>query len=103
MLDVETQLAELRHRIAQIDRKYESRKLREPRESVRKPANAARFFIEEWAQGQVVENEHGAHFQMEKLYERHRHHGSADIGALAELPHDLLDVAGNGEMPSSSS
>ena len=35
---------------------------------------------------------------MEKLYEGHRRHGSADIGALQELPHDLLGVLSGEEL-----
>jgi hypothetical protein len=102
VFDVEAQLAELRQRIARIDSKYEARKQTEaPHLPPPKPRNPARFFIEEWAQGQVIENQHGPHFEMEKLYERHKRHGSANIGALAELPHDLLDVIGGGEMPAS--
>lgn len=45
-----------------------------------------------------MENEFGPHFQMEKLYEAHRRHGSADIGALQELPHDLLGVLSDREL-----
>jgi hypothetical protein len=58
--------------------------------------------VEEWASGEVVENEFGRHFQMEKLYDAHRRHGSADIGALAELPHDLLDVLSESAIPASA-
>ena len=87
--------------MARIDRKYEARKRVDAPELSPKPRSQARFFIEEWAQGQVIENGHGSHFEMEKLYPRHRHHGSADIGALAELPNDLLDVLGGGEVPAS--
>jgi uncharacterized protein len=43
-----------------------------------------------WLSGQEVETEFGRHFETEKLYEHHRRHGSADIGSLADLPHDLL-------------
>jgi hypothetical protein len=39
---------------------------------------------------------------MEKLYESHRRHGSADIGALAELPDDLLDILSESAIPRSS-
>ncbi len=49
--------------------------------------------------GEEVETAFGRHFETEKLWEHHRHHGSADIGALACLPHDLLSVIGC-EMPS---
>jgi uncharacterized protein len=99
--DVDAQLAELRQRMARIDKKYEARKRVEAPELSPKPRSEARFFIEEWAQGQVIENGHGSHFQMEKLYPRHKRHGSADVGALAELPNDLLDVLGGGELPTS--
>jgi uncharacterized protein YprB with RNaseH-like and TPR domain len=61
---------------------------------------AARAFIEQWAEGEVVENKFGPHFQMEKRYAAHRRHGSADIGALSELPHDLLGILNEeGEVP----
>jgi uncharacterized protein YprB with RNaseH-like and TPR domain len=92
--DLAQQLASLRQRVARIDRKYQTPGGRTQPVS-HKPA---RFFIEEWAAGQVVENEHGPHFQMEKLYEAHRRHGSADVGALAELPHDLLSVLSEAEL-----
>ncbi len=99
MLDIDQQLAQLRQRIARIDEKYELRNgLTGP--ELPAPKDRSRFFIEEWAQGEVVNNEHGPHFQMEKLYESHRRHGSADIGALRELPHDLLDTLGDGTIPS---
>ena len=74
MLDIDQQLAQLRQRIARIDEKYELRnRLTGP--ELPGPKNRSRFFIEEWAQGEVVNNEHGPHFQMEKLYESHRRHG----------------------------
>src|SRR4051794_14897113 len=107
--DLDQQLAELRKRVAKIDRKYELRSpvqtLPQPPENRLRPAfplPQSRFFVEEWASGEVVENEFGQHFQMEKLYEAHRRHGSADIGALAELPHDLLDVLGESAIPASA-
>lgn len=87
MLDVEAQLKHLKQRIAAIDRKYAA----EPRRPPKRPAKS-RWFIEEWAEGQVVANEFGEHFQTERLFPRHKQHGSADIGALADLPEDLLQV-----------
>ena len=103
--DLERQLELLRQRVARIDRKYA------PAEQQAKaplPAPApwsekpAKYFIEEWSDGQVVENEHGPHFEMERHWASHRRHGSADIGALAELPATLLDAIGGGEIPESS-
>lgn len=62
----------------------------------------ARVFVEEWASGEVVENQYGSHFQMEKLYESHKRHGSADIGALAALPANVLDVLSDNAVPTVS-
>ena len=97
MLDVEEQLARLRQRVALIDRKYASAKPRAPRESSL-PATAPRCRIEEWAEGRVVTNASGAHFQMERTFPSHKQHGSADIGALTELPPDLLDALSEREI-----
>ncbi|HLX44827.1 MAG TPA: ribonuclease H-like domain-containing protein [Bryobacteraceae bacterium] len=90
MGDLQQQLAELRTRIAKIDRKYASRPAPpEPAEPVLpRPAHQ---YVEEWLTGEEVETSFGRHFETEKLYERHRRHGSADIGSLADLPADLLD------------
>lgn len=93
MLDTEEQLARLRQRIANIDRKYAKAPISTP-----KAPPQERSFIEEWAEGEVVTNEHGAHFQTERLFPGHKQHGSADIGALGELPHYLLDALGGGEI-----
>ncbi len=99
MLDVEEQLARLRKRIAAIDRKYlASRPAAEPASRPR-PHTGSRSFIEEWSEGEVVRNDFGEHFQTERLYAAHRQHGSADIGALAELPDALLDALGENEIP----
>jgi uncharacterized protein YprB with RNaseH-like and TPR domain len=79
--DLRQQLDALRRKMAQIDKKY----------SAPKPeSKPARFFIEEWMCGQAVETPYGFHFETEKLWERHRRHGSFDISNLAELPEDLL-------------
>jgi uncharacterized protein YprB with RNaseH-like and TPR domain len=53
--------------------------------------------VEQFMPGEEIETAFGRHFETEKLWEHHRHHGSADIGALASLPHDLLSTVG--EMP----
>jgi hypothetical protein len=91
----EQQLTQLRQRMAQIDQKYAGLPV-PPR--LPAPAIDARTFVEEWCEGEVIENEHGPHFEMERHYEGHRHHGAADIGALCELPETLLDALGAGEI-----
>jgi len=64
---------------------------------VAKPSGA-RTFIEEWAEGSVVSNEFGEHFQTERLFSSLKQHGSADIGALSELPASLLDALSDNEI-----
>ncbi len=96
MLDVDQQLNRLRARISAIDRKY-AKTNPSPRPA---PARVASFRnpIEEWSEGQVVRNEFGEHFQVERLFASHKHHGSADIGALFELSPSLLDVLSENEI-----
>jgi uncharacterized protein len=79
---------DLRQLIENINRKYDARPLPPPR----------RMPVEEFLPGDEIETEFGRHFETEKLWEHHRYHGSADIGALASLPHDLLRTIG--EIPS---
>jgi uncharacterized protein len=97
------QLAELRKRIRRIDKKYTKKYTREKAKINSPPQlGMARLFVEEWASGEVVENEYGAHFRMEKVYGSHKRHGSADIGALADLPANLLDVLSESTIPAVS-
>ncbi|HEY2017847.1 MAG TPA: ribonuclease H-like domain-containing protein [Bryobacteraceae bacterium] len=103
MEDIQQQLTALRRRIARIDRKYA-----EPAEQDKGPRigelfpisrrdeRPARYFIENLMSGEVVRTSHGEHFETEKLWERHRRHGSVDISDLAELPDDLLDPLSSG-------
>lgn len=100
MEDLKQQLAELRARVARIDRKYGAapKPATSPRAS-RPEAGAARRYIEEWLSGEEVETAFGCHFETEKLYEGHRSHGSADIGALFDLPPDLLEALSDGAIP----
>ncbi len=79
MADIQAQLALLRGKVAAIDRKYEVR-----------PVRQASAFVHEILSGQVVDTPFGKHFETEKLYERHRRHGSVDISDLIELPEDCL-------------
>ncbi|MBS1874844.1 MAG: ribonuclease H-like domain-containing protein [Acidobacteria bacterium] len=99
MSNIPEQLAELRQRVAGINRKYEDGPPPQPVVATRRPA---RYFVEEWLSGQEIQTPHGAHFETERLYERHKRHGSLDIGDLAELPHDLLDAISQGTVPAHS-
>ena len=49
--------------------------------------------------GEEIETQLGKHLEKETLYASHRRHGSADIGALCDLPHDLLDKVSGGAIP----
>ncbi len=91
MSDFQEQLADLRRRIARIDRKYAAPRPR-PQPSVAAGPPPDDF---PW---QEVQTEHGRHFETEKLYERHRRHGSIGITDLEDLPHDLLHPISNGEI-----
>ncbi|HEV2199178.1 MAG TPA: ribonuclease H-like domain-containing protein [Bryobacteraceae bacterium] len=58
----------------------------------RRQSAGNRFHVEEWLPGEEVETALGRHYETETFYARHRHHGTADIGALAELPANLLEI-----------
>jgi hypothetical protein len=87
--DFQDQLAQLRRKIARIDRKFA------PLQAQPRPPVPP---IQEWMSGQVVETPYGQHFETEKLWERHRRHGSMDISNLIELPEDLLDPLSGGQV-----
>ena len=97
MSELQEQLEALRRKIARIDRKYADG----PPPSPAPPSDSrpARYFVEQWLAGSVVETPFGQHFETERLYERHRRHGSMDISSLVELPDDLLGPLGQGELP----
>ena len=108
MLDTEEQLARLRQRVAAIDLKFSQARLRpkvsgtpashlefdqlevEPARLAPAISRCSGHLIETWSEGELVTNEHGQHFQMERWYPGHRQHGCADVGALAELPPSFL-------------
>jgi hypothetical protein len=101
MLDTDEQLRRLRRRIASIDAKY----ARAGQASVPAPLQVkkpSRYLIEQWSEGCVVENKFGEHFQTERLFPGHKQHGSADIGALSELPETLLDAVSEQEISAAS-
>jgi uncharacterized protein YprB with RNaseH-like and TPR domain len=86
----------LKQRVAAIDKRFAQKYARNdstPGAAAPAPRPAsARSFIEEWAEGSVVTNEFGEHFQTERLFSRLKQHGSVDIGVLSELPASLLDA-----------
>src|SRR5579864_3350643 len=85
MSDFQEQLAILRRRIAKIDRKYARPTPQRPPVTHDPPPTTHLPFDE-------VETQHGRHFETEKLYERHRRHGSIGIADLEDLPAGLLDT-----------
>jgi uncharacterized protein YprB with RNaseH-like and TPR domain len=113
MSDLQQQLADLRARVARVaqqcDAKYDARfssefstraeQHDEPHDDAHEAAAHSQAAVEQWLGGDVVETAHGRHFETEKLYERHRRHGSADIGSLADLPQDLLTAISGGATP----
>ena len=90
MEDIQEQLAALRRRMAHIDRKYATPVVSRPA-----PPKPGRL-IEELLTGEVVRTVHGEHFETERLWERHRRHGSVGISDLADLPEDLLASVSGG-------
>ncbi|MEO7651777.1 MAG: ribonuclease H-like domain-containing protein, partial [Bryobacteraceae bacterium] len=106
-MDIQEQLAELRKRVAQIDKKWtEAPRTPSPvphAEPILSPRDLrpARYFVEEMLSGEIVATAVGEHFETEKLYERHRRHGSMDISSLIELPEDILDSLSGGAIPRS--
>jgi len=95
--DIQEQLASLRRRIAGIDKKWTADPPERPHARDLRPA---RYFVENLISGSVVQTACGEHFETEKLFERHRRHGSMDISNLYELPPDLLASLSDGAIPS---
>lgn len=95
MSDFQEQLAYLRRRIAKIDKKYAALPQKPaPRESHALESEST----EDALPFQEVETTYGRHYETEKLYQRHRRHGSVGIADLEDLPHDLLESISNGEI-----
>ena len=95
MSDFQDQLAHLRRRIAKIDKKYTGPKPPRPAPPPRPPIPAP----EDYLSGNDIETELGRHFETERLFERHRRHGSIGIADLEDLPSDLLHPISNGLIP----
>src|SRR6266700_122105 len=103
-MDIQEQLAHLRQTVsrtaARMDSKYADIKYADGKYGAA-PALApeepmARGFVEDLLSGEVVETPRGKHFETEKLYGRHRRHGSYDIADLIDLPPDLLRALSDG-------
>ncbi len=90
----------LRRRVARIDRKYAAPAKPPLPRPLLAPETSA--FVEDTLNGAEVENEHGRHYQTERLWERHRRHGSLGVMDLGDLPDDLLDPISGGEIPACS-
>jgi uncharacterized protein YprB with RNaseH-like and TPR domain len=103
MIDPSDQLARLKARIAEVNRRLAAKYPKKVETAPRSPAvfkeQIGRWFIEEWSSGGVVKNEFGEHFQTERLFPAHKRHGAMLVGALGELPSDLLQAAGDGKIP----
>jgi hypothetical protein len=91
MSGFQAQLAMLREKVARIDQNYAA-----------EPKRVEPCHIEDVVSGQVVETAFGTHFETERLYERHRRHGSVGIADLADLPGDLLAALSEGTIPQSN-
>lgn len=72
----------LRRRLARIDARYQA----EPEPQTRA-----------LPRGQETETALGRHWEFRELWPPHHRHGSADVGALSELPQDLLQALVNDE------
>src|SRR5687768_1017090 len=92
MVDLQAQLAQLRRRMAGAAHRADIRitKQTQFRETSR-PIIAL--------QGTEVATPHGCHLERSRLWEHWRRHGSADIGELLDLPHDLLVDISSREVP----
>ena len=95
--DLQQQLSFLRQRMAAIDRRFAGIPKPAPPPAITEP-KPERYSVEEYLPGGEVETEFGRHWEMEKLYERQRRHGSIGIVDLEQLPADLLAPISGGEI-----
>ncbi len=94
-MDLQEQLALLRRKVARIDRKYADSP--PPQRQQPEPEPPPHYPADEVLAGEVVETEHGRHFETARVWERHRRHGSLDMIDLQQLPDDLLGALSGGE------
>jgi uncharacterized protein YprB with RNaseH-like and TPR domain len=99
--DLQEQLALLRRRIAKIDRKFAGAPARPAAPPPFVDDRPARYFVDEWLSGEENRTPHGCHFCTDKIWERHRRHGSLDISSLVEMPADLLTAISDGTITNS--
>jgi len=105
MNDLQQQLVELRARVehakAHCDARFAAAAADKATSTPHFPEDAPSSFAAHdfFESGTEIETSFGRHFEAETLYASHRRHGSADIGALSELPPDLLHAISNGESP----
>ena len=92
MPDLAEQLADLRRKVAAVEQRCALKYAQAPPLEPPQP-------IESLIPGSIQENEHGRHFQTDKLFPDHRSHGAVDIATLIALPHDLLDALSGGAIP----
>jgi uncharacterized protein YprB with RNaseH-like and TPR domain len=97
MEDIQQQLAALRQRIARIEHRPPA-----PQPAATRESHPSRYLIEQFMSGEVVRTPHGEHFETERVWERHRRHGSVDIADLAALPEDLLEPLSAGAVSSAA-
>lgn len=98
MDDIQDQIAELRQRIARVNQRYAARAGVTAAAPVAIDRKPAKYFVEEWLSGGEVRTELGAHFETEKLWERHKNHGSFELSVFEELPLDLLAAISGGSI-----
>jgi hypothetical protein len=94
MKDLQQQLAELRKRMERAAARADRMTAAQPKKSSFVP-------VEDWVNGQVVETPWGRHFECERTWDNKHRHGSADIGALLEMPADFLGEISAGGVPAS--
>ncbi len=88
MADIQGQLAILRAKIANVERRTS---LPPAAPQHRPRANhALQEMLESWSHAEEVETSFGKHFECERLWPSHKRHGSVEVSDLFSLPQDHL-------------
>lgn len=90
---IQEQLEQLRRRIAALEQRTRVGAAPAPRPLAAESSDETTALP-----GAEVESSIGRHWEIEKLHERHRRHGSMYIADLAELPPTLFASMSNGEI-----